>query len=40
VYRDASENNVFSDGTALDLATLSGSAASGYTATLRIGIAL
>ena len=34
-----STDNVFSDGTLYEMATITGSAASGYTATLRIGIA-
>ena len=35
-----SSDNVFSDGTDHELATLSGDTTSGYTATLRIGVAL
>ena len=33
-------DNVFSDGTSMELATLSGSTTSGYTATLTIGVAI
>lgn len=33
-------DNVFSDGTALQIASVSGSAAQGYTATLTVGVAL
>lgn len=32
-------DNVFSDGTSLQLASVSGDTASGYVATLRVGIA-
>lgn len=35
-----STDNVFSDGTSTEMATLSGSAVSGYTATLRIGVSV